>query len=193
MSGQETTIVAIDHGMRRIGMAVANPLGIILPLPTVVLDEGEDSLGEGAIQRVVDAIRGQGADEVVVGDPKHHLTASSDRCSEFARRLRAALGPDTPVHMQDEALSSWEGEQQIRSGGDRRYDKARIDAAAARIILRDFIARRTGEPAEPPPLDPPMPEKERRRARRDAGGRKRKGGRGRGRDRDHESDEGWAD
>ncbi len=184
---RERTVLAIDHGTRRIGLAIAGPMGVILPLPILEVAEGEDSTGPDVVASVVALVEGREVTDVIVGIPKHHDPKSEDRCEAFARRLEEALGEETPVHRQDEALSSWEAEKGIRARGARRYDKGRIDQAAAAIILRDWIAKREGrDPAAEaaaalPETGPEAREKVRRRARRDASGeRRRKGGGGSG-------------
>lgn len=168
------TILAIDHGTRRIGLAIEGPLGFPMPLPVIRVGEGEDPLGAAVIDRLVEIVRGRDVTEVVVGLPIHLGgvdNPSARRSEELARKLEAALGPGVPVLRHDEGLTSWEAESEMRARGERRYDKGRIDTMAARIILRDFLAARHGHPVGPTEAEegpqPVHPGKEQRRARRE--------------------------
>ena len=78
---------------------------------------------------------------IVVGLPSH----LDGRPHEHAVRVRAiasALGQRTglPVTLQDERLTSVEAEQRLAlRERDWRKRKARLDAAAAAVILQDYL------------------------------------------------------
>lgn len=136
-------IVGLDIGERRIGVAVsdvtgtlARPLGVLRP----------QGLDVDALEIVVDEIARLGAEEdgvgaIVVGLPRRLNGMPTDmtpRVEQFARKLieRTSL----PVSLQDERLSSREAESRLAlRDKDWRSRKARLDAAAAAIILQDYL------------------------------------------------------
>lgn len=167
------SLLAIDHGTRRIGLARTGPMDFILPLPILEVDDGDDPLGPDVIDQVVAIVENHEIGEVVVGHPLwrgRDDNTSAYRCEEFARRLQVALGEEFPVHLQDEGLSSWEAEGALRATGDKRVAKARIDTMAARVILQDFLSARGSPPPAPSeemPGTPQVRDKQRRRRRLD--------------------------
>lgn len=136
-------IVGLDIGERRIGVAVsdvtrtlARPLGVLRP----------KGLDIDALEIVVNEIARLGAEEdgvgaIVVGLPRRLNGMPTDmtpRVEQFARKLieRTSL----PVSLQDERLSSREAESRLAlRDKDWRSRKARLDAAAAAIILQDYL------------------------------------------------------
>jgi putative Holliday junction resolvase len=146
-SGVKT--LGIDVGERRIGLAVSDPSGTLArPLMTI-----EQSASPAAtIDRIVREIEALSADApitlIVVGLPVR-LDGSPDEATERARRFAAALGArlDLPVRFQDERLSSREAESRLAiRERDWRKRKRRLDAAAAAVILQDYLDERGGAP-----------------------------------------------
>lgn len=69
----------------------------------------------------------------------------TSRVEAFAARLRART--QLPLVMQDERLTSHEAESRLAEREkDWRARKPRIDAAAAAIILQDYLDTRPGRP-----------------------------------------------
>ena len=84
---------------------------------------------------------------IVVGLPSH-LDGRPHEQAVRIRAIAAALEQRTglPVTLQDERLTSVEAEQRLaRSERDWRKRKARLDAAAAAIILQDYLDGQTKE------------------------------------------------
>ena len=136
-------IVGLDVGERRIGVAVSDLSGT-LARPVGVLRV--NALDGEAVQAVAaDIARLEREDEevteVVVGLPRRldggpHAMAA--RVESFAAALRARIG--RPVVCQDERLSSHEAESRLAiREKDWRVRKARLDAAAAAVILQDYL------------------------------------------------------
>jgi putative Holliday junction resolvase len=138
--------VGLDVGERRIGIAVsdatgtlARPLGVLRPSG---LDVDAVDVVMMEIARLATEEDGLGA--IVVGLPRRldgtatHLTP---RIEQFARQL--AIKTALPVTLQDERLSSREAESRLALNDKNwRSRKARLDAAAAAVILQDYLDAR---------------------------------------------------
>ncbi len=142
-----TRIVGLDVGERRIGVAISDPSRTLARPLTVVNTSGLD---RAAVERAtVELARLAGEDDgvgaVVVGVPRHLDGRPSDmtpRVEAFAGRLRTRTG--LPVWLQDERLTSREAEARLAlREKDWRVRKARLDAAAAAIILQDYLDSRS--------------------------------------------------
>jgi len=139
-------IVGLDVGERRIGVAVsdvtrtlARPLGVLRPAG---LDVDAVRLSADEIGRL--AREEDGVASIVVGLPRRLDGTPNDmtrRVEQFARQLEARTA--LPVTLQDERLSSREAESRlaIREKG-WRVRKQRLDAAAAAVILQDYLDSR---------------------------------------------------
>jgi len=142
-------VVGVDLGQRRIGLALSDrSKTLATPWRTV---RGAGSVLEVA-GRLVALLRALGDDDdglagIVVGLPVH----LDGRPHEHAVRIRAiaeALEQRTglPVTLQDERLTSVEAEQRLAlRERDWRKRKARLDAAAAAIMLQDYLDARSEE------------------------------------------------
>lgn len=139
-------IVGLDVGERRIGVAVsdvtrtlARPLGVLRPAG---LDVDAVRLSADEIGRL--AREEDGVASIVVGLPRRLDGTPSDmtrRVEQFARQLEARTA--LPVTLQDERLSSREAESRLAlREKDWRARKQRLDAAAAAVILQDYLDSR---------------------------------------------------
>lgn len=134
-----STILALDVGGKRIGVAVASrAAGIASPLTTLA---HSDSI----IKDIQTVIVHEAADTVVVGLPRGldgQSTAQTAEVEAFAEQLRQAI--TQPVHFQDEALTSQKAESELQARG-KDYRREDIDALAATYILEDYLAEARGE------------------------------------------------
>jgi putative Holliday junction resolvase len=146
-------LLGVDFGLRRIGLAVSDASGVLArPLKTLERRPGTpDAEAVDAILRVIaDLVASDDAvDAIVIGLPRrldgtaNEQTAGVER---FVSRLTAAT--TLPVHLQDERLSSREAESRLAiRERDWRKRKARLDAAAAAIILQDYLDAHAAVPA----------------------------------------------
>ena len=142
-SSQRVRIVGLDVGERRIGVAVsdvsrtlARPLGVLRPAG---LDLDAVQVSADEIARL--AREEDGVASIVVGLPRRldgTPTDMTQRVEHFARQLEARTS--LPVTLQDERLSSREAESRLAlREKDWRKRKQRIDAAAAAVILQDYL------------------------------------------------------
>ena len=142
-------VLGIDYGERRIGLAVSDASGTLArPLATV---PGHGDL-RTAVRGVLRALAEfEQADEriemVVVGLPKRLDGSANDqtvRAQAFATML--ARQSERPVVLQDERLTSYEADTLLAvRERDWRVRKRKLDAAAAAVILQEFLDIR-GQP-----------------------------------------------
>jgi putative pre-16S rRNA nuclease len=139
-------VVGLDVGERRIGVAVsdvtrtlARPLGVLRPAG---LDVDAVRLSADEIGRL--AGEEDGVASIVVGLPRRLDGTPTDmtrRVEQFARQLEARTA--LPVTLQDERLSSREAESRLAlREKDWRVRKQHLDAAAAAVILQDYLDSR---------------------------------------------------
>jgi len=124
-------ILAIDLGLKRIGLAYSADGAVVTPLPAV-----ERKNRNQASQAVKDVIVEWGVKSVVVGIP---MGGSSEE--EMRRRVAhfMHLGDfDGPVAYQDESGSSIEAEE-MRKREIRYKRDGRVDSSAAMVILERVI------------------------------------------------------
>jgi putative Holliday junction resolvase len=137
-------VLAVDFGQRRLGLAVSDATGL-LARPWQTVPAGPDVRASATTIAAL-VTRHNDADlselvAIVVGLPRRlggedtHQTAPA---REFARHLGELTG--IPVHLQDERLTSYEAESRLAEREpDWRKRKAMLDAAAAAIILQDYL------------------------------------------------------
>ena len=128
---------AIDVGKVRVGVAVADELGL-LAHPRAHLD-GRDP------RRAMDALAALAAAEhielFVVGLPRSlrgEEGPAARRARRFAQKLRERTG--LPIELYDEWLSTREAKGRLREQGiDERAARERIDSAAAAVVLQSWL------------------------------------------------------
>lgn len=138
-------VIGIDLGERRIGLAISDS-SATLARPLRTLERGRsDRLAVEALRTAIAELNAE--DEVgclVVGLPAHLDGSPSDQTSRV-RRMVSLLSDQVaiPVVMQDERLSSHEADERLAiQEKDWRKRKARLDAAAAAVILQDYLDER---------------------------------------------------
>jgi len=133
---QNSAIIALDVGEKRIGLAVAEmAVKIARPLGTLTVDGQE-------LRRIAEYIDTEGATTVVLGYPRNQAgeaTAQTAYVEAFAERLKEVT--EMPLVFQDESLTSVLAEERLRSYG-KPYSKGDIDAQAATLILQDYLEMR---------------------------------------------------
>ena len=137
-------VLGVDVGDRRVGLAISDASRTLArPLSTMTVASAAD-----AVDRVVKAIDALGKDEdgletIVVGVPAR-LDGSPTSSTPRVRAFIAALRTRTTVRIvtEDERLTSREAESRLAvNERDWRKRKEKLDAAAAAIILQDYLDR----------------------------------------------------
>lgn len=130
-------IVGVDYGKKRVGVAVSDPLRLFAqPYGTFKPSE--------VLEELVQLRDREGIEVIVIGWP---LTLEGEEgdatafVASFIKRLRKVL-PGVPVVKQDERFTSEMAKDAIRAAGAKRKarrNKERVDAAAAAIILQQYL------------------------------------------------------
>jgi putative Holliday junction resolvase len=146
--------LGIDVGARRIGLAVSDPSGTLArPWRTIGQVASLTAAIDGVARAIEELVSEEGdIDGIVIGWPTRLDGTPHDQTRHvqlFADALRARTA--LPITLQDERLSSHEAESRLAvNERDWRKRKARLDAAAAAVILQDYLDQRKG-PAEVAP------------------------------------------
>lgn len=123
--------IAIDLGLKRIGLAYSAHKDIVTPFPAVIRKNRNQASSE--VKKIIDEWE---ADAVVVGIP---LGGSSE--DEMKRRIEhfmALVDFKGEVFFQDEAGSSVEAENMIK-GEMKQIRDGRVDSISAMIILQRYL------------------------------------------------------
>ena len=133
-------LIGLDLGEKRIGVAAADyRTRVAIPVTTVTVSGDE-------VESVVELLKEQRADEVVVGLPlslSGAIGPQGQHVLEVVEKLRARLA--IPVHTWDERLTTVQAARapiRPRRGKSARTAMAGRDAAAAAIMLQAFVDSR---------------------------------------------------
>jgi putative Holliday junction resolvase len=136
-------VLGIDYGARRIGLALSDA-SQTLASPWRLLERpgSEPATLKLLIQEIETLIaQDDGLSAVVVGWPRRldgSPTHQTPLVETMARGLEARL--TIPVILQDERLSSHEAESRLAvNERDWRRRKGKLDAAAAAVVLQDYL------------------------------------------------------
>ena len=132
-------ILAVDYGLKRVGIAVTDTLQMIAtPLETVPTPTILEFIKQYFVTEIIECF--------VIGEPKKLDNTEGDILPAiriFAEKLQA-LYPDIPIEWQDERFTSSIARKQLVTAGykkNQRRDKTLIDKLSANIILSDFMIR----------------------------------------------------
>jgi len=130
-------ILAVDHGEKRIGLALSDPTGTIASPLTVIKH----------VSRLIDAaqvaeIATQHATElIVIGqsfDEEGNPNLAGRRAAKFAEALKVQT--DIPVELFDESFSTQDARAtRIEMGVSRKKRSGHMDELAAVMILRSYL------------------------------------------------------
>jgi putative holliday junction resolvase len=140
-------LIALDHGARRIGVAVAD------------METGM-AFARRAIQRrnldhdlalVRELCTSEGVERIVIGLPLNMDGTEGPQAA--AARAFGSLLSDAGLEViyEDERLSSWEAAERLGASGRRpQRGSGELDSTAARVILQQYLdaRHRPGPPSE---------------------------------------------
>lgn len=132
------TYLGIDHGTKRIGLALADAESrVATPIKNVSGTGGY----EAQVRAVLAVAEVYGADQFVVGLPLHMDDSESGQSKlvrKFGELLRARSGK--LVHYFDERLSSFSADELLAPAElTHKKHKALQDAVAAQWMLQGFV------------------------------------------------------
>ena len=130
-------ILALDHGTRRIGVAVSDELKMIAQpvefIPAVPY--------AAFLDRLTVLIREKEVELILVGMPRNMDGSYGDaalRVREFITVLKESI--TVPIKVWDERLTSKQAERLLIEGEVRRQDrKGKIDKTAAALLLQSYL------------------------------------------------------
>jgi putative holliday junction resolvase len=135
-------VLGVDVGRRRVGLAISDPSGTLArPLTTWTVTGANDAVGRVAAEVTRLSQEEDGLAAIVVGMPSRLDGSESDEGRSVAEFM-AALAARVPVPVVggDERLTSREAESRLAvNERDWRRRKKKLDAAAAAIILQDYL------------------------------------------------------
>jgi putative Holliday junction resolvase len=134
-------IIGIDYGIKRIGLAVTDPMQIFAsPLITVSPDEFDNFI-EGYLKT-------EEVDAFVIGYPvqmNNQPSESVKYINPFIKKIKKAF-PGKHIHLADERFTSQMAFRTMIDGGVKkrdRQDKSMVDRISASIILQSFLDNRS--------------------------------------------------
>ncbi len=138
-------VLALDVGMRRIGVAISDPLGITAQ----GLETFQRNTLREDVARMAEFVQQQQAEAIVVGNPLHMSGRDSrqgEYVKDFAERLAERTG--IPVELWDERLTTVEAGRVLRESGVSQQKRAKaIDRLSAVLILQSYLDFKAGADA----------------------------------------------
>ncbi len=130
-------ILAIDHGTKRMGIAVSDELKMIAhPLEFIPADPFA-----GFLARLKTLLQEKEVELILVGMPRNmdgSYGEAAIKVREFVNTIREAV--TVPIRTWDERLTSAQANRLLIQTNVRRGDrKARVDKTAAAILLQSFL------------------------------------------------------
>ncbi|MDO8735270.1 MAG: Holliday junction resolvase RuvX [Elusimicrobiota bacterium] len=132
------SILAIDYGKKRIGLAVSSTF-IATPLESILADKPET-----VFAKISEIIKEYVVCEIVIGLPLN----MNDTESEMTKEVRSFAGViekklQIKVGFADERLTSRDAESKLAlSEKNWRKRKKKIDSASACLILQNYLDRK---------------------------------------------------
>jgi putative Holliday junction resolvase len=137
LSSSKPRVVGVDVGTKRVGLALADPLRLFAQVHGTY--GPDEALGE--LERIRDE---EGIETLVVGWPlteEGKAEEATEMVDAYIERLVERL-PEAGIARRDERYTSEMAKDLLRRAGVKqpgRYDKGRVDAAAAALVLQDYL------------------------------------------------------
>ena len=130
-------VLAIDHGSKRMGIAVSDELKMIAqPLEFIPAEPFPAFLA-----RLEEIIRDKEVESILVGLPRNmdgSYGPAALKVQDFVAALKGALS--VPIKTWDERLTSAQANRLLIQGNVRRDKrKEKVDAMAAAILLQSYL------------------------------------------------------
>jgi putative Holliday junction resolvase len=133
-------ILALDHGTKRVGVAVSDPMKVIAqPLEYIPPEPFADFLA-----RLKEILRDQEVELILIGMPRNmdgSYGPAALKVREFVAALKSAV--TVPIQTWDERLTSAQANRfLIQSNVRRDKRKEKVDKTAAAILLQSYLDSR---------------------------------------------------
>jgi putative Holliday junction resolvase len=133
-------VLALDHGAKRMGLALSDELGMIAqPLGYIPAEPFARFLA-----RLKDIIRDKEVELLLVGMPRNldgSYGPAALKVQEFVAVLKETIG--IPIQTWDERLTSAQANRfLIQAGARRDKRKEKVDQTAAAILLQSYLDAR---------------------------------------------------
>lgn len=132
MQDNNKSVIALDYGNKRIGVALASRIAR-LPHPLTTLANDQDFK-----TKLKDIIKKEDVDTIIVGYPRDINGNSTEQTRIVDGFIESLSELGLNIEMQDEALTSKQAEEELKSRNPN-YTKEEIDALSATIILEDYL------------------------------------------------------
>jgi putative pre-16S rRNA nuclease len=130
-------ILAVDHGEKRIGIAISDPTGTIAN-PLTIIEHVSRAIDAAQVASIAS---NEGAGLIVIGqsfDEDGQLNLAGRRAARFAESLQSQT--NIPIQMWDESFSTQEARAaRIQMGVSRRGRAGHLDQLAATVILQSYL------------------------------------------------------
>jgi putative Holliday junction resolvase len=134
-------ILGLDHGTKRMGVAISDELGMIAhPMEFIPAEPFAEFL-----KRLKEIIREKEVEQLVIGNPRNmdgSYGPAALKVQQFAGVLRDSLA--MPIALWDERLTSAQANRFLVQANVRRQKrKEKVDQTAAAILLQSYLDSRT--------------------------------------------------
>ena len=126
-------IMGLDFGSKTVGVALTDPMGVIVSPFEIIVRDKENKL-RPTLRRICQLAEEMEVDLIVLGHPLN----MDDSVGE--RALKTETGREIPVVLWDERLSTMGADEILEeSGVSQGNRKQYIDKIAAALILEDYM------------------------------------------------------
>ncbi|MBM3125961.1 MAG: Holliday junction resolvase RuvX [Chloroflexi bacterium] len=130
-------LMAVDHGEKRIGVAISDSTGTI----SYPLAEVGHTSRKGDAARILELADSHAVERIIVGqsfDEEGNPNPAGRRAERFAEELRSHT--KVPVEMWDESLTTQDARTvRLKLGGSRKKRAGHQDSLAAALILQSYL------------------------------------------------------
>tara|TARA_B100000900_G_scaffold33632_1_gene25335 strand:- start:122 stop:532 length:411 start_codon:yes stop_codon:yes gene_type:complete len=133
-------VLGIDYGLKRTGLAISDPLGIIAsPLETVET--------KNLIKYILDLNKKEKISVLVIGLPlnlKNKLFDVEENIKEFIQKIKTFL-PEIQIERIDERFTSKIARNYLNTYSNKqkiRRKKENLDKVSASLILQSYLERK---------------------------------------------------
>lgn len=136
-------VMAVDHGEKRIGLAISDETGTIAN-PLTVIKHVSRAIDAAQVANIATE---REAGLIVIGqsfDEEGHPNLAGRRAARFAEALGKQT--DLPIRLWDESFSTREARSaRIQMGVSRKKRSGHLDQLAATIILQSYLDAHTSK------------------------------------------------